>query len=90
MPNLSSWNSSLARRFSGAGTYDCAHVATRLKKRSAQIVVYFLMSMFIYLVCDSSLYNPSRESCLSRFATPRATMAVTVAVCSWYSGMFFV
>ena len=38
----------------------------------------------------SSVYKPSLDNCLSRFATPRAMIAVTVAVCSWYSGMFFV
>ena len=41
-------------------------------------------------VVYSSVYNPSRESCLSKLATPKATMAVTVAACSWYYGMFFV
>ncbi len=34
----------------------------------------------------SSVYKPSLDNCLSRFATPRAMIAVTVAVCSWYSG----
>lgn len=34
--------------------------------------------------------TPSRDNCLSKLATPKTTIAVTVAVCSRYSGIFFV
>ena len=40
---------------------------------------------FRYFLCI-----PSRDNCLLKLAIPKATTAVTVAACSWYSGIFFV